>query len=766
MAKVEDLIKSIPDAQLRDEIAREVAKLKSEKKFGLVFEEHLPEQVLLPSLLVKPGVRVVKRGAENEVFTVVAREEGKRTANRWRIVRETNGQEEFALEKELVVIKKFGEPIYPTLVPVDRVTRAPGKPYHTVINAENFHALQLLLYCYEGQVDVIYIDPPYNTGAHDWKYNNNYVDNADSFRHSKWLSMMKRRLKLSSRLLKPDGLLIVTVDDNELRHLWVLIESILPGRKIFPITIQHNPGGTQGDQFSVTHEYALFVLTKSAIVYPQDHLGGETYNLRRWGSTSSRFEAENCFYPIYVKDDHIVKIGDIPPDDFSPTTQTIFKENGVREVWPIDKSGVEKKWRYARQTVESVINRAFVIETPDRTEIKLRRESEKPKTVWTDNRYNAEAFGTDLVSGILQKKFPYPKSLYAEHDCLLAAARGIKDALILDFFAGSGTTLHAVNLLNASDDGKRRCILITNNEVSEEEGRTLKKQGYKEGDEAWERHGIAESVTWPRIKLSILGERHDGAPLEGDYVTSKIQSRLRARAFKQIGFAESQSLMTAKKRKELAALIGVPQSAMVDNVPYLIFPAQQATILFDVLAVEDWLTNLEGEESIKTLYIVTSTDTTFRNIKARASDLLGQVTVLAREKRPMADGFKENAAYFRLDFLDPNEVAYGERFEAIVPILWLMAGAEGELHDERGLHGAGRWFIPKKSPYAVLIQEDYFTQFVRELKERPDITHVFLVTDSEEGYREMISELPGSPKTKMLYKSYLENFRINTERNL
>jgi len=111
-------------------------------------------------------------------------------------------------------------------------------------------------------------------------------------------------------------------------------------------------------------------------------------------------------------------------------------------------------------------------------------------------------------------------------------------------------------------------------------------------------------------------------------------------------------------------------------------------------------------------------------------------------------------------------VAYGDRFEAVVPILWLMAGAKGEIQSERGSRGAGRWFIPQHSPYAVLIQEDYFADFKRELKGRPDIMHVFLVTDSEEAYREMIKELPGSPKTKMLYRSYLENFRINTERNL
>ncbi|MGI0016936.1 MAG: hypothetical protein ACREBU_26235 [Nitrososphaera sp.] len=129
----------------------------------------------------------------------------------------------------------------------------------------------------------------------------------------------------------------------------------------------------------------------------------------------------------------------------------------------------------------------------------------------------------------------------------------------------------------------------------------------------------------------------------------------------------------------------------------------------------------------------------------------------------MKEGFAENIEYFKLDFLDPDEVAYGEKFEAILPILWLMAGAQGERETSRGY---AKWFIPKNSPYAVLIKEEYFAEFKRELKQRQDITHVFLVTDSEEAYRDYITELPGSPKTKMLYKSYLDNFRINTEKNL
>jgi len=195
MAKLEDLIKQISDVKLRAEIAREAAALKATKKFGLVFEEHIPEQVQLPGLPVRTGSRVIKRDNGKQVLQVL--EIKGKTA---RLAPEPEGQEETAKLDELVIVKKFGEPIYPTLTPRARVERTPDKPWHTIINADNFHALQLLLYCYEGMVDVIYIDPPYNTGARDWKYNNDYVDSNDQLRHSKWLAFMSRRLILQRKV--------------------------------------------------------------------------------------------------------------------------------------------------------------------------------------------------------------------------------------------------------------------------------------------------------------------------------------------------------------------------------------------------------------------------------------------------------------------------------------------------------------------------------------------------------------------------------------
>ncbi len=131
---------------------------------------------------------------------------------------------------EIVVVAEFGEPIYPTLKLIDTVENAPDSDlWHTLIEADNYHALQLLEYLYAEKVDCIYIDPPYNTGAKDWKYNNDYVDSSDAYRHSKWLSMMEKRLKIAKKLLNPkDSVLIVTIDEREYLHLGCLLEELFP----------------------------------------------------------------------------------------------------------------------------------------------------------------------------------------------------------------------------------------------------------------------------------------------------------------------------------------------------------------------------------------------------------------------------------------------------------------------------------------------------------------------------------------------------------
>lgn len=487
---------------MRNRLEQEFARISKNKKFGLVFEEHIPECTPLYEVPIKRGSTVAqKTGHINDVYTVLKLDGDVALCRN-----KATGNTENIPITELVSVAQFGEPIFPTLQPIDSVENAPDSNlWHAVIEADNYHALQLLEYLYPKKVDCIYIDPPYNTGARDWKYNNDYVDSSDNWRHSKWLSMMQKRLKIAKRILADDGVLITTIDDNEYAHLWVLLHELFPNLTHTCVTIQHNPGGTQGKKFSVTHEYAIFSYSAESTIYRKQHTGGDVYNLRRWGSTSGRYEGATCFYPVILDSNYnIIGFGDLLDKELHPTAQVEHNEDGTIYVWPIDKNGIEKKWRYGRDTVESVKDRMFIEKKGDRIEVILRRESEPPKTVWTDPLCNAEAHGTDMIRSILGGGFSYPKSLYAVHEALTFAVSGKKNALIVDFFAGSGTTLHAVNLLNSEDDGNRRCILVTNNEVSDDEAKALKKNGYQPGDIEWEKHGICCAVTWPRTKYSII----------------------------------------------------------------------------------------------------------------------------------------------------------------------------------------------------------------------------------------------------------------------
>jgi adenine-specific DNA-methyltransferase len=233
------------DTELRKTLLEEVRKLKEKRQFGLVFEEHLPEVVPINSASVRLRARVAQRTA-NLTETYYVRGVNGRQAE---LVKDADGRWETLPVESLVVIKRFGEPIYPALVPMGKVENGGNTPYHTLIEADNYHALQLLEYLYKGKVDCIYVDPPYNTGARDWKYNNDYVDRNDTWRHSKWLSMMKRRLLLAKQVLKKEGVLIVTIDDNESCKLGLLLEQVFPEKAITTVCIKYNPSGTTRNGF-------------------------------------------------------------------------------------------------------------------------------------------------------------------------------------------------------------------------------------------------------------------------------------------------------------------------------------------------------------------------------------------------------------------------------------------------------------------------------------------------------------------------------------
>ena len=258
MAAINDLINQIDDLELRERIKTEVDKLSKQKKFGLVFEDHVPECTALYDVPVHIGSKVALKDKKiNDVYVVKTINNNQASC----VNTQTKDTTEFTVDS-LVSIAEFGEAIYPYLKPVDSIENAPDNSlWHTLIEADNYHALQLLEYLYAGKVDCIYIDPPYNTGAKDWKYNNDYVDSSDVYRHSKWLSMMEKRLRLAKKLLNPaDSVLIVTIDEKEYLHLGCLLEELFPDANTQMISsLIAQKGVARENSFYRTNEYIFFV---------------------------------------------------------------------------------------------------------------------------------------------------------------------------------------------------------------------------------------------------------------------------------------------------------------------------------------------------------------------------------------------------------------------------------------------------------------------------------------------------------------------------
>ena len=697
MATITDLFEKIEDPALRDRIKKEYLKTVDPHQFGLVFEDHLPECTPLFDVKIKVGsVVALKLGDVSERYLVTAI-----NGNVCECINLQDKTNKSFNTEDIVVVAEFGQPIYPYLQRIDSVSRNPEAFCHSLIQADNYHALQLLTYLYAGKVSCIYIDPPYNKEK-TWKYNNNFVDAVDQYRHSKWLAFMERRLKLAKQLLNPEhGVMIVTIDKYEFARLKLLIEQVFgKAYNVDEIIIQHNPRGAQGDNFSYTNEVAIFVTPykseargkKGKKVILDRKLQPDEIDwrdLRDNGGESLRTDARNCFYPIYVKDGEVIGFGDVSPNEEHPKQNVYDAETDTYAIYPIDVNGIERKWRYARQSVDGIKHLLRVKTTKRGLDIELGKDFGSYKTVWTGSQYDANAYGTKLLQKILgSREFPYPKSVYAVFECLEAVVGNNKQALIVDFFAGSGTTLHAVNLLNARDGGSRKCIMVTNNELSPEEESKLIKKGLKPGDKEWEDLGIAKYVTWARTKCSINGLDIDGNAIKGNYGC-------------------------------------------------------------DV----EFYDEIDAE--------VTDADTG-KKIRGKVYKKAKKPLYPELADMKMADGFNTNCEFFKLGFLDKDEVALGLQFENLIPILWMKAGMNGACPEVKYEDKKSLYSLPSNQ-FAILAKPQGKTALIKELSEHPEIKTVYVVTDSNTTYRIIIADLEGV-KPYQLYSDYLDNFRINTGR--
>lgn len=654
MAEIDDLVGQVADEALREKLKEAVKRMNEQKQFGLVFQEHLPECTPLYDIPIRKGCLVARKSGNSvkvsEAYFVL-----KIKGNNAVCIPKAGGETVEIPKAELVSLAEFGEPIYPYLKPIDSICNAPDSSlWHTLIEAENYHALQLLEYLYTGKVDCIYIDPPYNTGAKDWKYNNDYVDVNDQYRHSKWLSMMKKRLERAKNLLNPAGsVLIVTIDEKEYLHLGCLLEDLFQDANIQMISSAINSKGVaRGSEFSRVNEYLYIVrlgnceVSKLSLAKEwEGNIKTSTTNQVRWGSlmrsgtSSLRSDSPGCFYPIYISADktRFCGVGEVVP--VGVDRNSIPVPSGQIAVFPVHSDGTEGRWQYSKDRFVELQKSGYArISTQSSRGVTIRYISEGwqkkvengqipvigkaedgslifddseyekefiPCNQWWIPEHNATEFGSKLLQDIIGKRFSYPKSVYAVHDVLRFFVANNSNALIVDFFAGSGTTLHAVNLLNAKDRGNRRCILVTNNEVSADETKNLSEKGYQPGDDEWEKLGIARYVTWPRTVCSIKGHDINGEPLKGNYLGSDI---------------------------------------------------------------------------------------------------------------PMADGFRANVAFFKLGFLDKTSVALGRQFRELLPILWLKSGAYGkcpELENNR----EPKMLVFPENHFAILCDEAHFPEFRDKITE-------------------------------------------------
>lgn len=722
MAKINELLEQVEDKALRARLQEEFDRLSKAKKFGLVFEDHIPECTPLYGIAIKIGSNVAKKAGQiKDVYTVVSID-GTMAKCYHKPTKETV---EIPLE-ELVPVAQFGEPIFPMLQPIDSIQNAPDSTlWHTLIEADNYHALQLLEYLYAGKVDCIYIDPPYNTRAKDWKYNNDYVDPTDAYKHSKWLSMMKKRLVIAQRLLNPENsVMIVTIDEKEYVHLGCLLEELFPNARIQMVSSMINPANVaRAGEFGRSGEYIYFVMLGNAsplrVKLDRDwvsnrgrtHTGNIRWDLlKRSGTNAERRHSPGGFYPIYInrEDGKIDHLGDPLPPDTSDAPEI----DGLYCLLPIRDDGSEGNWQWSKRTfiermkqgrvrIGGNSERGFTVYILKDGEYAKIQNGEfqitgyginneliladndtdyvlaTPGDIWKVASHDATQYGSRYLGNIWgPKRFTFPKSLYAVRDCIYFFTADKPNALIVDFFAGSGTTLHAVNILNAEDGGNRRCIIVTNNEVSADEAKALSESGYRPGDPEWEKYGVARYVTWPRITCTVKGVDINGNPLPGNY--------------------------------------GVD--------------------------VERYVPDKDGRG---------------KYIKKKVP------SYPSMSEMKMSDGFPANVEYFKLGFLDRDRVSLGQQFKEILPLLWLKAGAVGK-RPEMDEAEPDMLILPENG-FAVLVDETMYASFLQQVKQHPEIKMIFFVTDSEEAFREMSAGITGC-ETFQLYRDYIDNFVLGSRR--
>lgn len=642
MPTLDSLLAQLPadtDPQVLARLRAEIRALEARRGFGLNFERSLPETVELPGRPVRRGDKVRVLPARGTT--------GRRDMATFRVTRVAHGVAHLVavdgarLEvpvADVVVVAEPADTLFPGLHHTGTVATDPGSPAHMVINGENHHALQALTYTHEAAVDLIYIDPPYNTGSGDWIYNDKYVNADDDYRHSKWLAFMERRLLLARRLLKDTGIIIVAIGDDEHHRLRMLLDQTFGAHNFISDVVWTGEFKNDSRYVSNGADYMLIYaksevsLSERKVRWREQKPGVDevlTAGRQAWKESKGEADKATAAFKLWWKRvpkhhpaSHLRRYGNICAE-----TGRVFSVSDIgwpggggpryEVVHPITKKPVpvpKGGWRFGTpKSMRQAIQDGRVLFREDHMKgISKKTFLDETTASPIPSAFN-QARGrasVNLARLLGEKRFPFPK----DHTVLARWFRMVapKDAVILDFFGGSGSTLEAVLRLNAEDGGTRQCVLVTNNELAATDQKRLTKEGHRAGDPAWEALGVHDYVTRPRVETLLTGVRPDGSEY-ADTVPGNV-------VFTRLTYENGQSVAYNRAFTRVAWLLWLKAGATgscVEHVTDTFAVADTYGVLFDLDHTTGFVQTVEAAGTVRMVFVVTDDDAGFQTVCAR-----------------------------------------------------------------------------------------------------------------------------------------------------
>lgn len=706
----------VKNPQLGADLDREFKALSSRLSFGLNFERHKPEAVELPQRPIRRGdsVRILpprgstKKGDQRLWQVKNFTRKGKQRLAELETLDEPKKQATEPIE-DLIVVAQFGDIIYPGLASTGKVSRGKDKPCHTVINGENYHVLKALTWTHRGKIDAIYIDPPYNSGAKDWKYNNNYVEKDDLYRHSKWLAMLERRLLVAKQLLNPDdSVLIVTIDEKEYLRLGLLLEQVFPEAGMQMVTSLINPKGVaRGQEFYRVEEYIFFltfggshvVKTNDPMIltgkrkdkYEEGKLDGEEEvkqpkvrwgNLLRSGTDAKRSDRKHQFYPIYLdeKTKQLHSVG-LPLLPLSEERSSVKPPNGTIAIWPIRKDGTEGRWQVGHERLRDLFTNGNA----------------------SVGKYNKKTGRVSFkyVTDNLQKQIDAGE--------IVVTGRNSKGVVKLAFSDDVEISENPKTMWNKTSHS------------ASEYGSSMLRQ-------------LIPGRAFPFPKSLYAVE---------DTLRFFIKDKLNATVldfFSGSGTTAHALMRLNRQDGGTRQCISVTNNEVSDE--------EQLRLREDSLRPGD---NRWEQLGICDFITKPRIRAAITGETPKGETISGDYKFT--DEFPMSDGFEENAEFFTLTYETPIAVNYQTAFARIAPLLWMRAGSVGSRINK---HPKDGWAVADS--YGLLVELDTATDFLKALRKAKDLRIAYIVTDDERRFQALARRLPKGVEAIRLYESYLTNF--------